>query len=113
MTREELVEREFIGDMLNWSSEKFYKTFGPRLETIVIRQREILQLKLKTIWRNRKWYAFRDTGQQFDTDDAMLVYFNPKKIKHYSLHDLESIIDKLENETLYSNPKKQNLKLEI
>lgn len=104
MTREELLKNEFIDDMLQWPTEKFYKTFGPWLETIVNEQKSRLQLKLKTIWRNRKWYAFRDTGEQFDAN-TMFIYFNPKKIKNYSLNDLETIIDKLECETLHSNPK--------
>lgn len=103
MTREELLEREVINDMLNWSADKIYGTFGPWLETVVNEQKSRLKLKLKTIWRNRKWYAFRDTGEQFE-DDTMLLYFNPKKTRSYSLRDLETILDKLENETIYSNP---------
>src|SRR5690606_8008774 len=95
---------EVIDDMLNWPADKLYETFGPWLETVVNQQKDRLQLKLKTIWRNRTWYAFRDTGVQFDSD-TMLFYFLPRKIKHYSLSDLETIIEKLEGETLYSNPK--------
>jgi len=105
MSREELLQREFIDDMLQWSAEKIYNTFGPWLETVVNQQKERLQLKLKTIWRNRKWYAFRDTGDQFE-NDTMLLYFEPKKVKKYSLSELETILEKLEYETLYSNPKK-------
>lgn len=105
MTREELIEREVINDMLQWSSLKIYKTFGPWLETIVNQEKERLQLKLKTIWRNRKWYAFRDTGQQFE-NDTMMIYFEPKNVKKYSLSILETIIEKIEDETIYSNPKK-------
>src|SRR5690606_19938300 len=101
---EELIEKEVINDIMQWSSDKFYNTFGPWLETVVVREKEKLQLKLKTIWRNRKWYAFRDTGEQFDTD-TMLIYFEPKKITKYSLSDLETILEKIENETLFSNPK--------
>ena len=104
MTREEILQRELLDDMFQWSSEKFYDTFGSILETIVIKQKEKLQLKLKTIWKNRKWYAFRDTGEQFDRN-TMLIYFDIKKIKTYSLTDFEFIINKLNNETIYSNPK--------
>jgi hypothetical protein len=72
MTREEILQKEIIDDMLQWSSDKMYNTFGSWLETIVIQEKEKLQLKLKTIWRNRKWYAFRDTGEQFDNDTMLL-----------------------------------------
>ena len=104
MTREEQLQKEFLEDILQWPADKIYETFGPWLEWVVNQQKERIHLKLKTIWRNRKWYAFKDTGEQFD-DDAMLLYFNPKKIKSYSLSDLESVIEKLSYETLYSNPK--------
>ena len=104
MTREELLEREVIDNMLNWSADKIYNTFGPWLETVVNQQKDKLQLKLKTIWRNRKWYAFNDTGEQFD-NETMLVYFDPKKVKKYSLSELETILKKIEDKTLYSNPK--------
>lgn len=93
------LENEIIEDMLQWSSDRFYKTFGAWLETVVIRQKEVYQLKLKSIWRNRKKYAFRVNGEQFD-DDMMLLYFDPKKIKKYSLSEMESILDKIENETI-------------
>lgn len=105
MTRQEIIEREVIEDMLQWSSDKMYDVFGPWLETIVIRQKEKLQLKLRTIWRNRTWYAFHETGEQFDKD-TMLFYFNPRKLKSYSLDELESIIKNIERTTIYSNPKK-------
>ena len=104
MTREEILERELIDDMLQWSSEKFYATFGSWLETVVNQQKERLQLKLKTIWRNRKWYANRETGEHFEDDD-MLYFFDPKKVKKYSLSELETILKKIEDETIYSNPK--------
>lgn len=80
MTREEELERQVIDDILQWPSYKFYETFGPWIETVVNQQKNRLQLKLKTIWRNRKWYAFRDTGEQFEAD-CMLIYFDPKKVK--------------------------------
>ncbi|MCO5232867.1 MAG: hypothetical protein M9888_03895 [Chitinophagales bacterium] len=105
MTREQILENEIIDDILQWSSDRFYKTFGAWLETVVVRQKEAYQLKLKTIWRNRKWYAFRDTGEQFE-NDTMLIYFDSKKIKKYSLSEMESIFEKIEDETLYSNPKR-------
>lgn len=105
MNREEIIEREVINDMLQWPADKIYNTFGPWLETIVNHQKERLQLKLKTIWRNRKWYAFKDTGEQFG-NDTMLIYFDIKKAKKYSLAELESILEKLDEETLYSNPKR-------
>lgn len=105
MTREEALEKEVIDDMLHWSAEKIYNTFGPWLETVVNQQKDRLQLKLKTIWRNRKWYAFRDTGEQFE-NDTMLVYFDPKKSNKYSLSELETILEKIEDETLYSNPRR-------
>lgn len=104
MSREEILKKELINDMLQWSADKMYETFGPWLETVINIQKEKLQLKLKTIWRNRRWYAFRDTGEQFGAD-TMLLYFNQKKIKLYSLSQLESIIEKIERETIYSNPK--------
>jgi hypothetical protein len=104
MTREEILQKELVDDMLQWSSDKMYNTFGSWLETIVIREKEKLQLKLKTIWRNRKWYAFNDTGEQFD-NDTMLLYFDIKKLKKYSLSELETIIAKIADETVYSNPK--------
>lgn len=104
MTREELLEKEFIDDMLQWPAEKVYNTFGPWLESVVNQQKERLQLKLKTIWRNRKWFAFKDTGEQFE-NDTMLIYFDPKKYKNYSLSELETILEKIEDETLHSNPK--------
>jgi len=106
MTREDILQKEFIDDMRQWSSDKMYNTFGSWLETVVIREKEKLQLKLKTIWRNRKWYAFKDTAQQFD-NDAMLLYFDIKKLKKYSLSDLETIIEKIEDEAGYSNPKRE------
>lgn len=104
MKTEERFQMEVIEEVLQWSADKIYKTFGPFLETVVNQQKERIQIRLKTIWRNRKWYAFRDTGEQFNNDE-MLIYFNPKKIKIYSLSDLETIIDRVEKETLYSNPK--------
>jgi hypothetical protein len=35
----------------------------------------------------------------------MLIYFQSKKISKYSLSELETILEKLEDETLYSNPR--------
>lgn len=107
MTREEQLQKEFVEDMLQWSADKIYNTFGPWLETVVNQQKDKLQLKLKTIWRNRKWYAFNDTGEQFD-NETMLVYFDPKKTKKYSLSELETILEKIEDETIYSNPKQSD-----
>lgn len=104
MTREEILERELIDDMLQWSSEKFYATFGPWLETVVNQQKERLQLKLKTIWRNRKWYECRYTGEKLD-NESWLLFFDPKKLKKYSLSELEKILEKIEEETIYSNQK--------
>jgi hypothetical protein len=102
MTREEILQKELVDDMLQWSSEKMYNTFGSWLETVVIREKDKLQLKIKTIWKNRKRYAFKDTGDQFD-NDTMLLYFDIKKLKKYSLSELETIIDKIEDETVYEN----------
>lgn len=104
MTREELLRREFIDDIKNWSSDKIYNTFGPLLETVVNQQKDKFQLNLKTIWRNRKWYVFKDTAEQFD-NETMLLYFDPKKVKKYSLKELETILEKIEDETIYSNEK--------
>lgn len=104
MTREEILQNELVDDMLQWSSEEMYNTFGSWLETIVIQEKEKLQLKLKTIWKNRKWYAFNDTLEQFD-NDTMLLYFDIKKLKKYSLSELETIIEKIADTTVYSNPK--------
>jgi hypothetical protein len=106
MNRNEHREMETLDEVRQWTAEQIYSAFGPWMETIVNQQKERLQLNLKTIWRNRRWYAFRDTGEQFE-EDTMLIYFNPKKISKYSLSDLETIIDKLQNESRYSNPKRQ------
>ena len=104
MTREELIEKEVIDDIMQWSSDKFYNTFGSWIETVVNEQKKRLQLKLKTIWQNRKCYANRETGEYFEDDD-MLYFFDPKKVKKYSLSELETILEKIEDETIYSNPK--------
>lgn len=101
---EDKREHDIIDEVLQWSSDKIYSTFGPFLEKVVIKQKEKLQLKLKTIWRNRTWYCYKDTGEQFD-DDAMLYFFSPKKIAKYSLYEMEDILEKIEQETNYSNPK--------
>jgi hypothetical protein len=101
MTREEILQQECIDDILQWSSEKMYQTFGAWLETVVVSEKEKLQLKLKTIWRNRKWYAHRDTGEQFD-NETMSFFFDIKKVKKYSLSEIETILERIENETLYS-----------
>ncbi len=105
MNREEELEREVIDDMLQWPAEKIYNTFGPWLETVVNLQKDRLQLKLKTIWQNRKCYAFRTTGEQIESDTMLLYYFDIKKVKKYSLSEMEKIIDKIENETYKTNPK--------
>lgn len=97
-------ESELIDEVLQWSAEKIYDVFGPFLEYVVDNEKAKLQSKLKTIWKSRRWYAFRDTGEQFDAD-TMQIYFSVKKLKTYSLHELEQIIDKIETETNYSNPK--------
>lgn len=105
MTYEEKFQKEVLDEVLQWSAAKIYSVFGSFIETIVTRKREEMQLKLKTVWRNRMWYAFKDTGTQFEKD-TMLLYFCPKKISKYTLSELETIIEKLEAETVYSNPKK-------
>jgi hypothetical protein len=101
---EQKREQNILDEVTNWSNGEIYSVFGIRLERIVTEQKEKLQLKLKTIWRNRTWYAYKDTGEQFD-DDAMLYFFSPKKIAKYSLYELENILEKIESETNYSNPK--------
>jgi hypothetical protein len=98
------IEMQVIEDMMSWSSQEFYAVFGHRLETVVNETKASLQLKLKTIWRNRIWYAHRETGEQFDAE-TMLYFFDPKKISKYSLRELEMILEKIEDETLHSNPK--------
>lgn len=104
MTREEEREMWLREDLRHRTDEEIYNIFGSRLETIVNQQKERLQLKLKTIWRNRKWYTFRDTGEQIEPD-TMLMYFEPKKTNKYSLSKLEEILEIIEHETIYSNPK--------
>ena len=107
MTREEQLYREVIDDLLNSSSEKLYQIFGSWLETVVEEKKEVFRTKLKNIWRNRKWYAFHDTGEQFESD-TMSIYFTSRKLKSYSLREMEMILEKIDSETVYCNPKKQN-----
>lgn len=97
-TKEELLHRYFIEDMLQWPRDKFYNTFGAYLETIVNYKKDELQLKLKHIWKNRELFCFKETGERIG-EDGILVYFNPKKVKHYSLHELEKILETFDNET--------------
>ena len=101
---EQKREQNILDEVANWSNAEIYSVFGTRLERIVTEQKEKLQLKLKTIWRIRTSYAYKDTGEQFD-DDAMLYFFSPKKITKYSLSELEYILERIEAETNYSNPK--------
>jgi hypothetical protein len=104
LSYEEKRQQEIIDEVLQWSSNQIYSVFGPFIEKVVLEQKEKLQIKLKTIWRNRTWYAYKDTGEQFD-DEAMLYFFSPKKIAKYSLYEMEDILEKIEQETNYSNPK--------
>lgn len=108
MTRHKQLEQELrqdvINDLLNLPAEDFYSIFGSRLEMVVNQQKEKLTLKLKTIWRNRNWYAYKDTGEQLD-DYGMSYFFDPKKINKYSLSDLETILEKMGKDLIYSNPK--------
>lgn len=92
-------EFEIIDDMLQWEPDKFYKMFGPWLEVVVEDQKEKMRANLKRIWKFRKLYSFRDTGDGF-SDSTMLLYFDPKKIGKYTLHEMEAIIEKIENETI-------------
>ena len=92
-------EFEIIDDMLQWEPDKFYKMFGPWLEVVVDDQKEKMRANLKRIWKFRKLYSFRDTGDSF-SDSAMLLYFDPKKIGKYTLHEMEAITEKIENETI-------------
>lgn len=105
MNRQEAILAEFIEELLEYTDEEIYELFGTRLEKIVDEQKGRLRLKLKTIWRLRKHYAFKDTGEQFD-DYAMKLFFDPKKIKHYPLDVIECILTRLDHEAVYSNPKK-------
>jgi hypothetical protein len=105
MTIQEIIWQEFLEDMHSLTNEQILEILGAnRLEMIINLKKEELQLKLKTIWRNRKWYCHNDTGEQFD-NDTMLYFFNPKLIKKYSLEMMESILDNIDSETIYSNPK--------
>lgn len=105
MTYEKRFQEDLMDEVLSWSSEKIYSVFGNYLEKVVLDEKEKMQRKLKTIWRNRTWYAFRDTNEQFDKD-TMRLYFDPKKISKYKNYELESILENIEEETNYSNPKK-------
>jgi hypothetical protein len=99
--------------MHSLTNEEILTIFGcSRLEMIINLEKEKLQLKLKTIWRNRTWYCFKNTLKQFE-NDTMLLYFNPKLISKYSYDMMESILSKIERETLHSNPKKNNDKNKI
>ena len=99
MTPIEKLELEIIDDMLSWSSDQLYKTFGSRLEVVVEDQKEKMRANLKRIWKVRKLHEFRDTGDSF-SDDTMLIYFDPKKIGKYTLQEMETITEKIENETI-------------
>lgn len=99
MTPIEKLELEIIDDMLSWSSDQLYNTFGSRLEAVVEEQKEKMRAHLKRIWKFRKLYAFRDTGDSF-YDDTMLLYFDPKKIGRYKLQEMETITQKIEKETI-------------
>lgn len=88
-----------IDEARQWSTEKIYDVFGSFLEKVVEDKKEKYRLILKTVWKNRVGYAFRDTGERFDSD-TMLYYFNPKKIRKYSLIDMEDIIVRIECEAV-------------
>lgn len=104
---EQQFQREVIEEVMQWSGEKIYSVFGSFLAKVVEDKKEELQRELKVIWKNRCWYSFRDTGEQFESD-TMLIYFNPKHIRKYNLSDMEDIIERIENETNYSNPNRSN-----
>ena len=92
-------EFEIIDDMLQWEPDKFYKMFGPWLEVVVEDQKAKIRAKLKKIWKDRKLYGFRGMVDSI-SDDTVLIYFDPKKIGKYTLHEMEAIIEKIENETI-------------
>lgn len=98
MNREDLIE-----EIYQWSDEKFYKEFGCWVEVVTIRQKERFQAELQKIWENRKRYKFLETNEPFE-DNTMLLFFDPNKIKEYSLHDFETIIDKITYSTTINDP---------
>lgn len=83
-----------------WSNQEIYDVFGVRLERVVAEKKNKLQLKLKAIWANRTWYAFRETGEQFE-DDTMSFFFEYKKISKYSCSEMESILEQLDRDAGY------------
>jgi Lhr-like helicase len=101
MTREQQLFEESIEKLKEYSIEDFYNVFGNWLETIVNVKKTTLQERLKRIWSNRTKYAFRDTGEQFDID-TMQFYFESKKIKTYSIAEIEKIIASIDLETIES-----------
>lgn len=101
MTREQQLFQESIEILKDYSIEDFYNVFGNWLETVVHVKKTTLQERLKRIWTNRTRYAFRDTGEQFEKD-TMQFYFESKKIKKYSIAEIEQIISSIELDTIES-----------
>lgn len=101
MTAGEKFEQEILDHVFKWSNEEIYSFFGARLEDVVLRKKSELQSVLQLAWKNRYNYYFSDTGGNLD-DESMLLFFDPKKIKKYSLKELLEAIQKLYAET-YTN----------
>lgn len=98
MKTENSLESEMTELMLQMSSYDIYKILGPFIEDIVDQQKNIFRKNLKLIWKNRKSYMFKDTGCEFD-ENTMLIFFNPKKMKSYTLNDFEKILEEIDRET--------------
>jgi hypothetical protein len=102
MTANEKFEIEILKDVSNWSNEKIYSFFGARIEDAFLQEKKKLQALLKKAWENRVKYSFRECGTQLD-DNAMLLFFDPKKIKKYKNIEMEEALSKLEYETIFND----------
>lgn len=99
MTPAEKLDKQIIDEMLQLEPDKLYTIFGPWLEIVVEDQKSKKREKLKKIWKRRVSYKFKDTDENFETD-TMQIYFDPKKIKKYTLNELDNILEWIENETI-------------
>lgn len=106
MTAAEKFEHEILSDVSKWSNDEIYSFFGARLEEVVLSKKSELQSVLQLAWKNKLNYYFSDTGGNLD-DESMLLFFDPKKIKKYSLKELLEAIQKLNSET-YTNHEERN-----
>lgn len=103
---EKIKQMELMDEVMSWSAAKIYNVFGAHLEKVILDKRDEYCLRLKTIWRHRAWYTYADTAEQVPEWAFKEHYFDIKKIKKYTLFDIEDIFWKIERELIYSNPKK-------